>query len=170
MVGSTPLIARRPFSATAHSPPPCRPRSCPDGPPPHVRFVPDHPMADAALVVLGHAADESLPEAMSGTARLACLLASRRVPNQACRSANPRPRGRQPARRPRADRHVGGLPVLRSGRLDHVPAQNDARKAHAGLACSCGIDKALDDSKPGIRRRSFGPPWEMAASARTTGP
>ena len=125
---------------------------------PHVRFVPDDPMVDAALVLLSHASREGFPveHVGNGAARpVAGPIGRDRPLRCADQQADDLPPGSQFPFDNRIG-HVGGFPVRRSGRLDHVPAQDNARVAYPGLACGRGIDEALDDAESRVRRGSLG--------------
>jgi len=122
---------------------------------PHVRLVPDDPVVNASPIMLCHPPGERGPRVHVGHG----FRAIRRI-------------DRSPLRRTDQDRndlpprgqlgfhvwvgHVRGLPVCGPVGLDHVPPQDDAAVANAGLRRSLRIDERLHHPKPRVGSRRFG--------------
>ena len=99
---------------------------------PHVRLVPDNPVADAAPVVLRHALRKRRPRIHVGHGAGAVFRADGRPLRRADQDRHDLAACSELRRHVRI-RHVRRFPIGRTVGLDDVPAQDDARVACARL-------------------------------------
>ncbi len=122
---------------------------------PHVRLVPDDPVADAAAVLLGNPLHERAPV---GHARhrprpvFGVVCGPGRRTDQ---DGHHLPAGSQLGVDQRIG-HIGRTPIARARRLHHVPPQDDPGVPGAELGGGSGIGDGLDDPEAGIGRRRLG--------------